>query len=108
MEKRNKTGMIISLIFSISAFLLMLYALFTPTSLEYLTVEAWFGAVFVFSAMLFSILTFSAKTAIPISLMVLSIILGGIMVLLMGLYWILICLVVCLIGCVVYKAGRIA
>ena len=108
MERRNKTGIIITLTFSTIAFALALYAIFSPSSFTYHANGAWLTAIFSLGSMLISLRMFKAKTGTVTAMNVLLIILAGIMSLVMGLYWILMCLIISLIGCIVYKAGKLS
>ncbi|MSP53052.1 MAG: hypothetical protein EXR81_02215 [Gammaproteobacteria bacterium] len=108
MKRRNTTGIIITLIFSMIAFLLALYAIFSPSSFAYHANDAWLIAIFSLGSILISLRMFKAKTGTVTAMNVLLIILAGIMALLMSLYWILICLIISLIGCIVYKAGKLS
>jgi hypothetical protein len=108
MKRRNKTGIIITLIFSSSAFILTLYAIFSVNSFAYHTTGGWLTAIFSLGSVLISLLMFKAKTGSATAVNVLLIILAGIMSFVTGLYWIFICLIISLIGCIVYKAGKLS
>lgn len=108
MERRNKTGIIITLTFSLIALFLALYAIFSPTSFAYHTNGAWLIALFSLGSMLMGLKMLKSPTGMTTAFNILLIILAGIMSLVMGLYWILFCLIVSLIGCIVYKAGRLS
>jgi hypothetical protein len=108
MERRNKTGIVITLTFSTIAFILALYAIFSPSSFTYHANEAWLIGIFTLGSMLISLRMFKAKIGTITAMNVLLIILAGIMSLVLSLYWILICLIISLIGCIVYKAGKLS
>ena len=108
MERRNKTGIMITLMFSSIAFVLTLYAIFSINSFAYHASAAGLTAILSLGSVLVSLLMFKAQTGTVSAVNVLLIILAGIMALVTGLYWIFICLIVSLIGCIVYKAGKLS
>lgn len=108
MKRRNKTGIMITLIFSLIALLLALYAIFSPASFAYHTNDAWLIALFSFGSTLMGLKMLRSPTGMTTAFNILLIILASIMSLVMGLYWILFFLIVSLIGCIVYKAGRLS
>lgn len=108
MKRRNKTGIIMTLTFSLIALLLALHAIFSPASFAYHTHGAWLIALFSLGSTLMGLKMLKSATGMSTAFNILLIILAGIMSLVMGLHWILFSLIISLIGCIVYKAGRLS
>lgn len=106
MENRNKLGTTIALVFSIVAFILTLHDLFSSQSPIQHSSFAWFIGFFTLLTIIFSVSLYSAKTGTPLVINVLSCIVAGILTIIVGSYWILICVVIVLIGCIMDKAAR--
>jgi hypothetical protein len=105
MNSRSKMGISIALIFTIIAFILSVYDIFSSESGVTYSTGAWFTGFFTLIAVIFSISMYTAKSITPGVLNMLCIIIAGILTIFLGLYWILICLLVSLIGCIMHKAS---
>jgi|GEM_PF-3317866 len=104
MENRSKLGASIALILGIVGFILSLYYIFSAHSGVMHSGGAWFLGLFTLLTIIFSASLYSAKSAIPLMLNVICIIIAGIIAIVLGLWWILICMIISLIGCIIYKA----
>lgn len=106
MKRRNKLGLIISLVFNLLAFALACYDIFSHNSGVTHATGAWFTGLLTLLAVVFTFGMLSAKSVTPGVLNILCIITAGIFTIFLGMYWILICLLISLIGCVMHKASR--
>ena len=104
MENRGKLGISLALILGIIGFILSLYYIFSTSSNVMHTGGAWFIGVFTLLTVIFSVSMYSAKNSTPVILNILCIIIAGIIAIVIGLWWILICMIISLIGCIIYKA----
>ncbi len=106
MESRSKMGTSIALIFGIVGFILALYYIFSVNSGVTHSGGAWFVGLFTLLTIIFSASMYSAKNTTPFVLNLICIIIAGIIAIVMGLWWILVCMVISLIGCIIYKASK--
>ena len=106
MKSRSKLGTTIALLFSTIAFILALYDIFSNNSPIEHSACAWFIALFTLLAVIFSVSMYSAKKGASLVLTLLCSIIAGVLAIIVGTYWILICIVLTLIGCIMYKAAK--
>lgn len=106
MESRSKMGTTITLLFSAVAFILALFDIFSKNSVIQHSGYAWFLGLFTLLVVIFSVSMYSAKKGSPLVINILCSIIAGILAIIAGTYWILICMVISLIGCIMYKAAK--